>query len=171
MRDGFGDAASSTGGGADGREIPDGEEPGTSRWTGGDAGPLGVVPAIDPGAAPAPVPGVETEVRTAGEVGEWACCGAGACEEPGMAGRGTGMAGRDGSPPPRTGVAILAGEAAGVGVADSTKFAVEGVGAGTELEPRASLPADGWFTKDLIRSTMEGSRLAKALSLTSRPSF
>lgn len=158
--------------GAEGRAIPDGEDPGTSRWTGGAAaGPPGAVPAIDPGVAPGPVPGVETDGRTGGADGAWGCCGAGACEEPGMAGRGPGMAGRNGSPPPRTGVAVVGADVARVGGADSTFVAAEGSGAGAELEPRASLPADGWFTMDLIRSTMEGSRLAKALSLTSRPSF
>lgn len=79
------------------------------------------------------------------------------------------MAGRGGSPPPRTGgVAPVAGAGEAAGPDDA---AGAGVGAVAELEIRASLPAAGWFIKVLIRSTMEGSRLAKALSLTSSPSF
>ncbi len=44
-------------------------------------------------------------------------------------------------------------------------------GAGADLALRASFPVDGCLINSLIRSTVDGSRLAKALTLTSSPQF
>ncbi len=61
-------------------------------------------------------------------------------------------------------------EATGRGV-DRTVGA-EGLGDdGAGLALGASFPVDGCLISSLIRSTVDGSRLAKALTLTSRPQF
>jgi hypothetical protein len=79
---------------------------------------------------------------------------------------GRGPGGRGGSPPPRTGeVRPGAGEGA-----DTPPLAA-GLEGAAAAGPRDSFPAPGCVISDLIRSTMAGSRLAKALTLTSSPSL
>jgi len=111
-------------------------------------------PAAGPGRAGA-VPAVPTGLEPAvGPAGTPAC----------PSGRGPD------SPSPLRAGALTAGATAG---ADGPPPAtgLEGAAAWAAAGPRESLPVPGCFIIDLIRSTMAGSRLAKALTLTSRPSF
>ena len=60
----------------------------------------------------------------------------------------------------------------GVGFTVGVEGSEEGVEGGTAAaELRASFPAAGCFISSLIRSTVDGSRLARALTLTSSPHF
>ena len=66
--------------------------------------------------------------------------------------------------------AVATGRGVGFTVgAEGTEEGVECGAAAAEL--RASFPVSGCFTSSLIRSTVDGSRLARALTLTSSPHF
>src|SRR5579883_823598 len=163
-----------------GRARPDGEEPGTRRWGGGPTVPPATPGPLGPAAAAAPAPGLwvaaagrpaaeagaAPEPRAARLPGDTAAEGpagvvaaplAPAARRVGTAVSGAGPAGRPGSTIPRAGAA-----APGAG---PTPGAVAKRGA------PASVPAPGCFINARIRSTIAGSRLARALTLTSRPSF
>ena len=62
------------------------------------------------------------------------------------------------------------GHARCAGVVGPVEVGVDGRCGGGDDGPRDSLPAPGCFINVLIRSTIAGSRLARALTLTSRPS-
>jgi hypothetical protein len=142
---------------------------------GADAGRAGATPGPPAGAAGAcEGAGAGRDVGSAGACngrdgdgdGPPAKAGLGPADGADVGPCGRGPGGRGGSPPPRTGEVIpVAGEGA---VMPPLATGLAGAAA---AGPRVSFPAPGCVIMDLIRSTMAGSRLAKALTLTSRPSF